>query len=809
MADGKKNFVIVDVSTGYDNSATSIVLSTGHGARLPNPATANFNLVWWNSTDYANPANDPAVEIVRVTGLSTDTLTVVRPAVGNSYNGETSANTAQNHNTGGKSYRMILAPTYKTFQDLETDIGTRVVANGAISGATKTKITYDAKGLVTSGADATTADIADSTDKRYVTDAELVVIGNTSGANTGDEDTASIKTKLGAASAGADGYLSSTDWSTFNGKAPANPLATDSLWDAKGDVVTGSGSNTAVRTAVGANDTVLTADDSADGGVAWKEPSLPVFGNVNLLKNGNFINNSTNGYGSTGDDWTQAGITAVQGGFPTMTKAQLISLLGISDGDIEGLWLLNEASGNAIDLSSNGYNLVETSGTIAADADGLMGTARDFELGDTEYFTLADASCANLEISGSQTWFCFVKPESVGIYGTAMAKRNNIDANRHDMGIESDNSFLFRLAGLTTNSQIQSDVRAEAGKWYMMVGVYDSVNTKLKLWVNGVKKELTASGSANDSNSPFNIGCNMGAAGDTPQNYFDGLIQCAGVLSVALTDAQVKALFANTLYKGMKARAINSTALHYQYLPEAMVERLRGRTITLTGKMYQTAASKGVLMINDGTGTESDLSTETDAWVDVSVTKTVSTDATSIYVALHCDDDSSTVWWKEIALYEGSVALPYSHSPDDWARFPRLLKMNIPLMYSGKPYQYEENRWYSYSPVSSASGSMTWANATFNVAKFMFRGNSCTHMIDGNATTGGTASYNLLCTPAIYMVHNYGMQVGAGQQQGGTYAVGLIGYTTANLISGSLANAGNWGIGANREFYGQLTGEIL
>jgi hypothetical protein len=66
------------------------------------------------------------------------------------------------------------------------DIGA-VVANGAIAGATNTKITYDAKGLVTSGAAATTADIADSTDKRYCTDAQKVVIGNTSNTNTGDQ----------------------------------------------------------------------------------------------------------------------------------------------------------------------------------------------------------------------------------------------------------------------------------------------------------------------------------------------------------------------------------------------------------------------------------------------------------------------------------------------------------------------------------------------------------------------------------------------------------------------------------------------
>jgi hypothetical protein len=72
-----------------------------------------------------------------------------------------------------------------------------MLQNSAITGATKTKITYDSKGLVTSGTDATTADIADSTNKRYVTDAQQTVIGNTSGTNTGDETATTIRTKLG------------------------------------------------------------------------------------------------------------------------------------------------------------------------------------------------------------------------------------------------------------------------------------------------------------------------------------------------------------------------------------------------------------------------------------------------------------------------------------------------------------------------------------------------------------------------------------------------------------------------------------
>lgn len=69
----------------------------------------------------------------------------------------------------------------------DQDLSGLVVANGGITGATKTKITYDSKGLVTSGANATTADISDSSDKRYVTDAQQTVIGNTSGTNSGDQ----------------------------------------------------------------------------------------------------------------------------------------------------------------------------------------------------------------------------------------------------------------------------------------------------------------------------------------------------------------------------------------------------------------------------------------------------------------------------------------------------------------------------------------------------------------------------------------------------------------------------------------------
>lgn len=87
---------------------------------------------------------------------------------------------------GGGSWGDITG-TLSDQTDLQGELDDKLDANTPITGATKTKITYDADGLVTAGADATTADIADSSNKRYVTDAQSTVIGNTSGTNTGDQ----------------------------------------------------------------------------------------------------------------------------------------------------------------------------------------------------------------------------------------------------------------------------------------------------------------------------------------------------------------------------------------------------------------------------------------------------------------------------------------------------------------------------------------------------------------------------------------------------------------------------------------------
>lgn len=62
--------------------------------------------------------------------------------------------------------------------DLSDEIDAKATPNPPITAATRTKISYDTKGFVTGGTNATTADINDTTDRRYVTDLEKTFLSD-------------------------------------------------------------------------------------------------------------------------------------------------------------------------------------------------------------------------------------------------------------------------------------------------------------------------------------------------------------------------------------------------------------------------------------------------------------------------------------------------------------------------------------------------------------------------------------------------------------------------------------------------------
>ena len=114
MLDPVINFGNMEVSGAYIASDTDITLSPGETSILPDPSgDGEYNLVWFDSKNYPQVYDDPKVEIVRVTSIAGDILTVTRAQ---------ESTTATTKNTAGGEYRMILAPTKKTIDDIRLEL---------------------------------------------------------------------------------------------------------------------------------------------------------------------------------------------------------------------------------------------------------------------------------------------------------------------------------------------------------------------------------------------------------------------------------------------------------------------------------------------------------------------------------------------------------------------------------------------------------------------------------------------------------------------------------------------------------------
>lgn len=115
----------------------------------------------------------------------------------------------------------LLAPAdFSKLSGIATGANVGVVPNTAITAATKTKITYDAKGLVTAGADATQDDIADGVTNRSFTDTEKTKL---SGIATGATANSSDATLL--ARANHTGTQTASTISDFNSASRAQTEA--------------------------------------------------------------------------------------------------------------------------------------------------------------------------------------------------------------------------------------------------------------------------------------------------------------------------------------------------------------------------------------------------------------------------------------------------------------------------------------------------------------------------------------------------------------------------------------------------------
>ena len=111
--DQTKNFVRVDVDGTHTDTDTEISIDSSDIDKLPDTEDGEYNLVWSDTTEYIRPEQDPNVEIVRVTNVDegNNTITVER--------GQENTD-ASVKDTEGHVYQMILAPTAKMFEDINS-----------------------------------------------------------------------------------------------------------------------------------------------------------------------------------------------------------------------------------------------------------------------------------------------------------------------------------------------------------------------------------------------------------------------------------------------------------------------------------------------------------------------------------------------------------------------------------------------------------------------------------------------------------------------------------------------------------------
>jgi hypothetical protein len=221
--------------------------------------------------------------------------------------------------------------------------------------------------------------------------------------------------------------------------------------------------------------------------------------------------------------------------------------------NIQGFWRFED---NFNDLSDNGYNLTETSGTIPFVA-GKIGKAGDFEYSDSEYLEIAHASCISLQITGSITISAWIKAESFpDVLQAIVSKydRNSLRAYQLQVSDISGNKkarFTVSNDGSTVTG-ISGSTTLNTDTWYHICGVYDG--SYLKLYLNGSSDADAVSYSSGilNADTPFHIGCqfNLGSADAT--RYWDGLIDEVIIWNKALTAEEVDQVYDITslaLYK--------------------------------------------------------------------------------------------------------------------------------------------------------------------------------------------------------------------------------------------------------------------
>lgn len=272
---------------------------------------------------------------------------------------------------------------------------------------------------------------------------------------------------------------------------------------------------------------------------------------------GGSVTQVNSGYGLTGGPITSTGTLKVD---TTSLKSVFLKRSGINPGGYAGVNVLVDTLGNIISGDAVRNNLVPYNGVPDTVAFGRP--AAHFNANRSQGLT----TVSNPTLQGGahdMTWVAWAKIDSLGLFPQTVFCK---DDNRTKRGSEYLLSYYPPYSGWvwqieecchaspndgTTWNVISSTGVPNPNQWYFLVGQYDHVAGKVKIWVNMVKDSLTGVPNlSNTTNTPFTIGTTVDDYDTTglPEccSFFNGAIKSVGYWTRLLDSTELVTLYNNT-----------------------------------------------------------------------------------------------------------------------------------------------------------------------------------------------------------------------------------------------------------------------
>lgn len=204
----------------------------------------------------------------------------------------------------------------------------------------------------------------------------------------------------------------------------------------------------------------------------------------------------------------------------------------------QGLWHLNSSF---TDSSGNGYTLT-ASGT-PTDVAGKWSNCKSFASASSQFAYITNGSSANLNGTGSRSVLCWLNITSLIDGSYIMGKDGSTTGWLLYLGGGGDN-LGFYIRGLTP-SGTESTPALSTGVWYFIAGVYDSTNSKIKVWVNNTKVEVTVTSGSNSSNTKdTQIMATGSTSGSGAISFTNGKLDEVAFFNKAITDKDIRMYYA-------------------------------------------------------------------------------------------------------------------------------------------------------------------------------------------------------------------------------------------------------------------------